>query len=132
MNPDGGVLFVGSKGVLMHETYGDNPRMWPDDIFEKAKAVPKTLERITVSHEANWSDACKGKNKASSPFEYAARLTETMLLGIVALRAGQSKKILYDGAAMKVTNLPDVNQWLTREYRPGWQPWSSSEASAAI
>ena len=55
-----------------------------------------------------------------------------MLLGIVALRAGQSQKILYDGAAMRVTNMPDVNQWLTREYRAGWQPWSSAEASAAI
>ena len=57
----------------------------------------------------------------------AAKLTETMLLGIVALRAGQSKKILYDGAKMQVTNVPEANRWLTREYRQGWQPWSASE-----
>ena len=50
----------------------------------------------------------------------------------VALRAGQSQKILYDAASMRVTNLPDVNQWLTREYRAGWQPWSAAEAAAAI
>jgi hypothetical protein len=50
-----------------------------------------------------------------------------MLLGIVALRAGQSKKILYDGAKMQVTNVPEANRWLTREYRQGWQPWSASE-----
>ena len=55
-----------------------------------------------------------------------------MLLGIVALRAGPSTKIQYDGAAMRVTNLPDMNQWLTRDYRSGWQPWSASEAAAAI
>jgi hypothetical protein len=55
-----------------------------------------------------------------------------MLLGIVALRAGQSQKILYDGRAMRVTNIADANQWLTREYRPGWQPWSSAEATASI
>jgi len=89
--------------------------------------VPKTFERVTTSHEANWANACKGEGKASSQFDYAAKLTETMLLGIVALRAGQSKKILYDGAKMQVTNVPEANRWLTREYRQGWQPWSASE-----
>ncbi|CAN5401488.1 Gfo/Idh/MocA family oxidoreductase [soil metagenome] len=128
----GGGVFVGESGYLTYETYGNNPKVFPDAASTRADAVAKSVPRITTSHEANWAQACKGEGKASSPFEYAARLTETMLLGIVALRAGQSKKILYDGAAMKVTNLPDVNQWLTREYRPGWQPWSSSEASAAI
>jgi hypothetical protein len=43
-----------------------------------------------------------------------------MLLGIVALRTGQGRKILYDGAAMSVTNIPEANQYLTREYRAGW------------
>ena len=128
----GGGVFVGESGYLTYETYGNNPKVFPDAASARADAVAKSVPRVTTSHEANWAQACKGEGKASSPFEYAARLTETMLLGIVALRAGQSKKILYDGAAMKVTNLPDVNQWLTREYRAGWQPWSSSEASAAI
>jgi hypothetical protein len=58
---------------------------------------------------------------ATSPFEYAAGLTETMLLGLVALRTGQGKKILYDGARMSVTNVPEANQYLSREYRPGWE-----------
>jgi len=47
-------------------------------------------------------------------------LTETMVLGIVALRAGQGKKILYDGAAANVTNVAAVNAYLTRDYRSGW------------
>jgi len=128
----GGGVFVGETGFLTYETYGNNPKVFPDAASARADAVAKSVARVTTSHEANWAQACKGDGKASSPFEYASRLTETMLLGIVALRAGQSKKILYDGAAMKVTNLPDVNQWLTREYRPGWQPWSSGEAAAAI
>jgi hypothetical protein len=55
-----------------------------------------------------------------------------MLLGIVALRAGQSKKILYDGAKMQVTNVPEANRWLTREYRQGWQPWKASEAVSVV
>jgi len=43
-----------------------------------------------------------------------------MLLGIVALRTGQGRKILYDGDTMRVTNIPEANQYLTREYREGW------------
>jgi hypothetical protein len=73
-----------------------------------------------MSHEMNWVNAAKGKGKAVSSFDYAARLTETMLLGIVALRTGQGKKILYDAANMKITNIPEANQYLTRPYRPGF------------
>ena len=43
-----------------------------------------------------------------------------MLLGVVALRAGQGKKMLYDGENMEFTNAPEANQYLTREYRAGW------------
>jgi predicted dehydrogenase len=128
----GGGVFVGEKGFLTYETYGNNPRVYPDSAAARMDSVAKTVPRIEGSHEANWASACKGIGTASSPFDYAAKLTETMLLGVVALRAGQSQKILYDGAAMRVTNNGDANQWLTREYRNGWQPWSASEASAAI
>ena len=128
----GGGVFVGESGFLTYETYGNQPKVYPDAAASRAEAVAKSVPRIAVSHEANWAQACKGDGTASSPFDYAARLTETMLLGIVALRAGQSQKIQYDGAAMRVTNMPDVNRWLTREYRQGWQPWSANEAAAAI
>jgi hypothetical protein len=63
-------------------------------------------------------NAAKGNGETSSPFSYAARLTEVMLLGIVSLRAGG--KIQYDGARMEVTNIPGANDYLTREYRQGW------------
>jgi hypothetical protein len=66
----------------------------------------------------NWVDAAKGKTTASCPFEYAARLTEVMLLGVVALKAG--RKIEYDGANMRVTNVTAANQYLERAPRPGW------------
>jgi len=89
-------------------------------LSEEAALVPKTYERIPWSHEMNWVKAIKGQAKASSPLEYAAQLTETMLLGIVALRTGQGRKILYDGQNMRVTNIAEGNQYLTREYRQGW------------
>jgi len=117
----GGGIFVGEKGIMFYQTYGDGIRIYPEKIAAKAKALPKTLPRIESSHEMNWVAAAKGETKASSPFSQAAPLTETMLLGIVALRAGQGVKVLYDGPNMKVTNLPDVNAFLTREYRKGWE-----------
>jgi hypothetical protein len=82
--------------------------------------VPKSTPRITWSHEQNWAKAIKGQATASSPLEYAAQLTETMLLGVVALRAGQGKKVLYDGEKMQITNVPEANQFLTRDFRAGW------------
>lgn len=125
LKSEGGVIFIGEKGVLMHDTYGSNPRIYPDSLMEAAKRVPKTMPRITGTHENNWVRAIKGEATTSSPLEYAAQLTETMLLGVVALRAGQGRKILYDGSAMRITNAPsgdaDWNQYLTREYRAGWE-----------
>jgi predicted dehydrogenase len=117
---DGGVLYLGEKGILIHENYGRNPRILPEPLLEVAFQVPRTMPRVEETHELNWARAAKGIGKATSPFEYAAPLTEVMLLGLVALRAGQGRKIYYDAQLMKVTNLADANAFLKREYRKGW------------
>ena len=119
---DGGGVFVGERGILVYETYGNNPKVYPAELAAQAERVPKSVPRIDVSHEENWVKACKGEAKASCPFDYAAPLTEVMLLGIVALRAGQGQKIEYDAANMKVKNSPAANAALTREYRHGVVP----------
>ena len=66
----------------------------------------------------NWINTIKGKDQISCPFDYAAKLTETMLLGVASLRA--NSKLYYDAANMRVTNNAAANQFLTREYRQGW------------
>jgi len=116
---EGGAILVGSKGKLMHNTYGAHPRLLPQSLQDSVGNPPEKLARIPdESHEMNWVDAAKGKTQTDSPFEYAAKLTEVMLLGVVALKAGQ--KIAYDGANMQVTNVPAANQYLSRQYRQGW------------
>ena len=55
---------------------------------------------------------------AANMAQYAAKLTEVMLLGVVALKAG--RKIEYDAANMRVVNVPNANQYLERDPRPGW------------
>jgi predicted dehydrogenase len=122
----GGGIFVGEKGILTYGTYGDNPQIWPESLRAEADAVPKDFARVTGSHELNWAQACKGESTASSPFEYSAALTETMLLGVAALHANRienqnGKKLLYDAVNMKFTNYEQANQFLTREYRAGWE-----------
>jgi hypothetical protein len=118
---EGGVFYIGDKGLLVHQTYGAKPQLYPRELMQKTASVPQTYPRITTTHEMNWVQACKGEAKASSPFEYAAQLTETMLLGVAALRAGQGKKVLYDATNMAFTNAPEANQYLKPGYRAGWE-----------
>jgi predicted dehydrogenase len=120
MNREGGVIMVGERGVLMHETYGRNPKLFPEGLMDEAATVPQWLPRIEDSHEMNWVNACKGQGEATCPFSYAAPLTEVMVLGMVAVRAGQGHKIYYDGPNMRITNDEAANKYLTREYRPGF------------
>lgn len=120
LNREGSVIFVGERGILVHETYGRNPKLYPESLMDDAAAVPATMPRIEGSHEMNWADACRGEAEATSPFSYAAPLTEVMLLGLVALRCGQGFKMEYDAENMRVTNSDVGNQLLTREYRKGW------------
>ena len=124
----GGVILIGEKGILLHGTYGDNPRLYPASLMEEAQRVPKTHPPIQTSdgpkrsaqHRMNWIDAIRGRSKTTCPFEYAGPLTETMLLGVVALRTGQGKRIDYDGEGGKITNVSQANQYLHREPRKGW------------
>jgi hypothetical protein len=131
LNPGGGGYFVGTKGILMYDTYGANPRVYPESLAAEVERVPRTIERIPVPdveggsvgaplHMLNWASAIKGTAKATSSFEYATRLNETMLLGTVALRTGQGRRIAYDGANMRITNIPEANALLTRQYRAGY------------
>jgi hypothetical protein len=119
VNAGGGVLYVGTKGKMLQDTYGANPRLLPFDLHNSTGAPPESLARVPhQSHEMNWINAIRGTDEISCPFSYASHLTEIMLLGIAALRAGT--KLHYDGATMQVTNDSDANQYLTREYRQGW------------
>jgi predicted dehydrogenase len=113
LNKGGGALLVGSKGKLMHDTYGRKPRLLPASLHQSFGTPRRRLPRIPdENHEMNWVDAAKRKTDPSCPFEYAAKLTEVMLLGVVALRAG--RKIEYDGAKMRVTNDDRANAFLSR------------------
>lgn len=116
---EGGILYIGTKGKMLQNTYGARPRLLPMDLHNSYGPPPEKIARVPhQSHEMNWVNAIKGTDTISCPFSYAAALTEVMLLGIVSLRA--NSKIHYDAAAMRVTNNDNANQFLTRQYRAGY------------
>jgi predicted dehydrogenase len=115
-----GTLIVGSKATVLADTYYASVRIVPEARMQELAPTlpPKTIPRIKGGHFAEWLRACKGGVPAGSNFEYASRLTETVLLGNVAIRA--RRRIEWDTAAMQVANLPDANQYVTTTYRPGF------------
>jgi predicted dehydrogenase len=113
-----GIYFIGEKGIITCAGWSGMPRLLPLELHREYKRPEKTLPRVE-GHHADWLQACKGGNPASSSFEYGARLCEFVMLGNVALRA--RKLIKWDGPKMKVTNAPDANRYLREPYRSGWE-----------
>jgi hypothetical protein len=115
----GGVLYVGTRGKMLQDNTGARPRLLPVELHNSLGAPREMLPRVPhQAHEMNWVNAIKGADTISCPFSYAAHLTEIMLLGVAALRAGT--RLQYDGEGMRVTNNAAANDFLKREYRQGF------------
>src|SRR5580698_7684797 len=86
-----GVIITGTKGKMMCGTYSEHPTLLPTSRMQGLN-VPQTIARVPEGHYVQWVNACiagYGKNQLSSPFEYAGPLTETILMGNLALRSYQ-------------------------------------------
>ena len=119
MPTEGGILFKGTKGKIMAGVYGNRPFLLPSSLDKEYKRPAKTIPRVPgEAHEMNWVEAAKTGKPAVSNFQYAGLLTEICLLGNLAKRA--DARIQWDGANLKVTNLPDINKYVHSEYRAGW------------
>ncbi|MCA9418190.1 MAG: gfo/Idh/MocA family oxidoreductase, partial [Candidatus Omnitrophica bacterium] len=108
-------LFIGEKGMLLADY--SNHQLLPEDKFADFTPpepwIPKSL-----GHHAEWIHACKTGDPTTCHFEYAGMLTEANHLGNVAYRTG--KKIEWDSKEMRVTNAPEAERFVRREYREGW------------
>ena len=134
---DGGILFEGSKGKIVSGIYGDEATLLPTSRMKDVQYPKPSLPRYTGEHQMIWAEACKGNGKASSPFEYAVPLTETLLMGNLAVRCYDFKtlkpgskpdgwapwdypgrvRLDWDSKAMKVTNYDGANQFVSRTSR---------------
>lgn len=137
-----GVIFVGTKGKMMCGVYGQDPQLLPTSRTAETQ-VPQKYPRVpggANGHYKQWVDACiagYGKMEVDSPFvEYAVPLTESILMGNLAIRSfnmrearangkgynfpGRGITLQWDGANMRVTNFDQANQFVKRNYRDGW------------
>ena len=110
---------IGEKGSLLSAgDYGDKWRLLPKDKFEGFERPSPSLPR-SPGHHREWINACKGGPAAMSNFEYSTRLTETVVLGNLALRSNQ--RIEWDAKKGMSKNMPVLNQYIARQnYREGF------------
>lgn len=143
-----GVIIEGTRGKMMCGTYGSNPRLLPSSLNDLI-SVPQTLPRVPEGHHHQWVNGCLagyGAHALSSSFDVAGPLTESVLMGNLAIRSydykeeykesyteegvemermrtrypGRGIQLLWDGPNMKVTNFEPANAFVKREYREGW------------
>lgn len=143
-NGENGVFLHGSKGLMTIGMYGNKPKIYLNsgEVIEMPKADPNEPKgRPEFGHQYLWTEACKAgfhskEHKAlTSSFDYAGPLTETVLMGNLAIRSYMlrrknekdrfdfygRKKLLWNGNDMKITNFDDANQFVGRQYREGWK-----------
>ncbi|MEN5432148.1 Gfo/Idh/MocA family oxidoreductase [Sphingobacterium faecium] len=130
-----GILFIGTKGKILADTYAANPRLLPTTVsYTTPKQKYARVKGGADGHWAQWVEGCiagYGNMQMSSPFEIAGPLTEALLMANLAIRGsdlkvdnkypGRNLRLLWDNKNMRVTNFDEVNQFVKRNYRPGWE-----------
>jgi hypothetical protein len=117
--PREGMMFVGEKGKILASFHGANPVIIPKKRMVEITGSEKPPKEETTRNERVWIDAFRNSEESPGTFLKARPVTQTILLGAVALRAG--KKVEYDSEKVEITNNSGANQYLTREYREGWE-----------
>ncbi len=115
-----GAILVGEKATLYSiEWTGGDWHLLPEDKFRDYRPPAPTVPR-SAGHHKEWVAACKGGPAALCNFvDFAAPLTEVMLLGCLAQRVG--KKIRWDAANMRAVGCPEADEFIKRDYRKGWE-----------
>ncbi|NRB52056.1 MAG: Gfo/Idh/MocA family oxidoreductase [Saprospiraceae bacterium] len=142
-NSQNGVLIIGEKGIIstnINDSSPLMPKLYLNDGTKEFGPEEENFDEPEYGHHRQWVDACKaGFDSAehkdlTSSFDYAGPMTETVLMGNLAIRSymlrrenakGRTeyfgrKKLLWDGENMKITNLVEANQFVGRTYRIGW------------
>jgi predicted dehydrogenase len=139
-----GVLMIGDKGIIstnINDSSPLTPKLYLYDGQTEFGPDKEDMPEPEYGHQRKWVDACKaGFNSKehldlTSSFDYAGPMTETVLMGNLAIRSYMlrkedsngsfdyyaRKKLLWDGENMKITNVEEANQFVTRKYREGWK-----------
>jgi hypothetical protein len=120
-------MFVGDNGKILAGFRGENARIIPEEkmrTYRTAKNLPEPAPQERGQGqgrgEAAWLAAFRGGQPTYGDFLLAGPISDAFNLGAVSLRLG-GRRLLFDAANMRVTNLPEANKYLVREYRTGWE-----------
>ncbi len=112
---EAGVLLVGDRGKLYRD------RLIPESRMKDFQPPTPTLPRVPgENHYQDWLTACRGGRPACSNFDIAGPLTETVLLGNIALWL--RREITWDAGRLRIPGLPEADALIRGTYRPGWSP----------
>lgn len=120
--PDRGTLYIGEKTNGFTDERSSSPRLANLDemrAFNRAGLPAEKYPRVKGGPVTEWINAIKEGGECGSNFDYAAPLTEVMLLGVIAVNHGG--KIEWDSKNMKITNRPELNEYLKEPVREGWE-----------
>lgn len=127
--PGSGALIIGDKGKLFSpDDYGaqfylamkGEEEFKAGDKHEACKHIPQSIPR-SPGHWEEWFRMMRDGTPAYSNFDIAAYLTEIILLGCVALRVGEGRRMEWDGPNMRSPNVPEAAQYVSRQNRKGWE-----------
>ena len=110
-----GVLFVGSKGMLLADYV--QHKLLPDAAFAGFVPPPRSIPE-SVGHHREWVEACKTGGPTTCNFQYGGALTEAVLLGNVAYRL--RKPLVWDAEKLRATNEPEAERYIQHHYRKPW------------
>lgn len=123
--PGNGSILVGDKAIMyVPDEYGRVYQILPKELKGSRPPLPAPASQMSIisvaaKHYLEWTGACKGGPAAQSNFDYAALLTEVVLLGNIATRLG--RKIAWDGPGMKVPGAPEADVLVSPPPRKGWE-----------
>tara|TARA_B100000530_G_scaffold3552_1_gene2947 strand:- start:314 stop:1621 length:1308 start_codon:yes stop_codon:yes gene_type:complete len=110
-----GQLFIGSKGMIL-SNYGSH-LLLPEEKFTDFKRPEQSIPK-SIGHHAEWLKAIRDGGTTTCNFDYSGALTESVLLGTVAYRAGEA--IEWDSKRLQVKNSEKAQNLIHKEYRKGW------------
>ena len=112
-------MFIGDKGKILAGFRCENPKLIPESKAKKYN-YGITEQKVNIEKRENtWIESFINNQESPGSFLKATAVTETILLGAVALRA--KRRLFYDSERMKITNHEDSNKYLYRNYRKGWE-----------
>lgn len=117
--PSEGMLFVGEYGKILANFLGQKPRLLPEKRMQAFEGSLQTEEREVVAGDLEWINAIKEGKESRGSFQEVQALAEATCLGNLAIRT--NRRLHWDHDAMTITNAPDANKLLRRDYREGWE-----------